>query len=136
MIEAQRFLEKISLGDGCWEWTAAVNGEGYGQFRLDNHGRQVPAHRYAYELLVGPIPEGLEIDHLCRVRRCVRPNHLEPVTTRINCWRGFGFTGVNARKQTCPRAHTYDRVNIRGDRFCSICSTEQNRRYREAKRCA
>jgi hypothetical protein len=76
---------------GCWLWTGAKHALGYGQQRID--WRIVPAHRFSYELLVGPIPEGLQIDHLCRVPSCVRPSHLEPVTHREN-----GLRGIAARR--------------------------------------
>lgn len=71
---------------GCWIWTGSVEGKGYGHPTIA--GKKHPAHRLAYELLVGPVPEGLHLDHLCRVRRCVNPEHLEPVTSRENSLRG------------------------------------------------
>ena len=81
----QRFWAKVNKTPDCWLWTGGKHGYGYGRFYL--HGRYVRAHRYAYELLVGAIPSGLVIDHLCRVRVCVNPAHLQPVTHQINCQR-------------------------------------------------
>jgi HNH endonuclease len=84
----QRFWAKVDQGDGtgCWLWTGAKLHGGYGHMRGGT--ADTTAHRIAYELLVGPIPKGLEIDHLCRVRACVRPDHLEPVTRAENDRRG------------------------------------------------
>ena len=80
-----RFWSYVEKTDGCWEWTGAKDGDGYGHLTIA--GRVVGAHRFAYELLVGPIPEGLEIDHLCRNRACVKPADLEPVTRAENLRR-------------------------------------------------
>lgn len=84
---SERFWSKVEKTDSCWLWRGAAAGGGYGHLLVD--GRFVQAHRYAYETLIGPIPEGLELDHLCRVRRCVRPEHLEPVTRGENIRRGY-----------------------------------------------
>jgi hypothetical protein len=89
---AERFWEKVDRRgpDECWPWTAATKGHGYGMFAVAKvDGRVIlrQAHRMAYELAVGPIPEGLEIDHTCSVRNCVNPAHLEPVTHLENCRR-------------------------------------------------
>lgn len=83
----ERFWASITIGPGCWEWLGP--GDRYGAMAV--YGKQVLAHRYAYELLVAPIPPGLEIDHLCRNQRCVRPEHLEPVTHAENMRRGAPF---------------------------------------------
>lgn len=82
-----RFWSAVSKGDGdtCWLWTASRTPEGYGQFGAEK--RRILAHRFSYELSVGPIPEGLELDHLCRNRGCVRPDHLQPVTRQENARR-------------------------------------------------
>lgn len=85
----RRFWQNVSKSAGCWEWQGAVMGGGYGAIKVE--GRRVPAHRFAYELLVGPIGEGLEIDHLCRNRSCVNPEHLEPVTRSVNVKRGIPY---------------------------------------------
>jgi hypothetical protein len=81
----RRFWSKVLISDGCWVWTGTTDKDGYGVLGVD--GRFVRAHRFAYELLVGPIPEGLELDHLCFNRPCVNPGDLEPVTTQENLRR-------------------------------------------------
>lgn len=89
----ERFEKKFSVDEnGCWVWNAALNNEGYGLFQVMYFGKwgMRLAHRLSYEVLVGPIPDGLDLDHLCRVRRCVNPHHLEPVTRRENALRGDG----------------------------------------------
>ena len=82
-----RFWAKVERTDRCWLWTAGLDAYGYGQFYLAG-GTMVKAHRFAWELELGPIPRGLTLDHLCRVRHCCRPSHLEPVTSRENVQRG------------------------------------------------
>jgi hypothetical protein len=81
-VKKGEFWERVEKTGGCWLWTGSRNGGGYG-----NYGGK-GAHRYAYELLKAPIPPGLVIDHLCRVRHCVNPDHMEPVTQSVNCRRG------------------------------------------------
>lgn len=119
----------------CWVWTAAMATGGYGAFGVGR--RKVYAHRFAYELLVGPIPEGLEIDHLCRVRACVNPTHLEAVTHRENDIRGFGASGIHARKTHCFRGHPFDENNTykraNGKRVCRTCTLERQNKRRKAK---
>ena len=114
----------------CWHWTSAITTEGYGQFWFNRRPRL--AHRLAYEMLVGPIPEGLVIDHLCRVRHCVNPAHMEPVTQAENNARGSSLSAENARKTHCKRGHPFTRENTRhtqeGERVCLAC----RRRYTKA----
>lgn len=97
-------------------------------------GSQPLAHRVFYEHHVGPIPLGLTIDHLCKVTRCVNPDHLEPVTQRVNTLRGDGPSAVNARKTHCPHGHEYtpDNTYVRkaGGRICKTCSQQ---RYAQRK---
>ena len=83
--DEERFWSKVIVTPMCWWWTGSLQSKGYGQFRLD--GSLVLAHRYAYEICFGPIPEDLQIDHLCLVRHCVNPAHLEPVTGDENIRR-------------------------------------------------
>lgn len=117
----ERFLEKVSVdASGCWPWVGALKSNGYGSFRGVDH-TVVHAHRFSYELFVGPIPEGLALDHLCRVRHCVNPDHLEPVTARENGRRGL----LGEAKTHCAQGHPYDGDNVyvspRGWRSCRAC---------------
>lgn len=116
---------------GCWLWTDLVTTAGYG--RLWNGERVVAAHRWAFERYAGPIPEGLQLDHLCRVRVCVNPDHLEVVTTAENTRRGQSPTTIAARKNQCFRGHDLSgaRKTANGHhRVCPICQRERaQRRY-------
>lgn len=117
----------------CWEWTKGQRGAGYGSFRLD--GRPQRAHCVAYEWANGPVPDGMELDHLCRNRICVRPSHLEAVTHRENLLRGEGFAALNARRTHCHAGHPFDETNTyidrRGERVCRTCAREQKHRSAE-----
>jgi hypothetical protein len=111
---------------GCWLWMGAVTNGGYGIINIG--GRKPPptrAHRLTYELLVGPIPEGLELDHLCRVPCCVNPKHLEPVTHAENVRRGNAGKNMSERTH-CPKGHP----RTKGARRCKEChrDSEYNRR--------
>lgn len=97
--------------NGCWLWTGSVNNCGYGNFRYD--GTPMGAHRASYLIFVGPIPTGMSIDHLCRVRRCVNPAHLEPVTQRLNVLRGIAPTAVHGAKTHCIHGHEFTAENTR-----------------------
>lgn len=119
---SQRFWTKVRRTEDCWHWIAGISTTGYGHFWLN--GRTVVAHRYAYEVCVGPIPDGLVLDHLCRNRACVRPEHLEPVTQRDNTIRGLTQPAFNAQKDQCPAGHPYSGDNLRvtnGRRVCRAC---------------
>lgn len=131
-----RFWAKVAKADGCWGWTAARY-QGYGVFNVSGQARL--AHRLAYEEMVGPIPEGLTLDHLCRNRGCVNPAHLEPVTLAENVLRGMSPPAVNARKTHCPHGHEYAGSNLAmkaGTRRCLACHREEARAYRDRKRAA
>jgi hypothetical protein len=119
----------------CWLWTASQDRYGYGQMKIN--GRRARPHRFAYELLVGPIPEGLDLDHLCRVRLCVNPYHLEPVTNLENILRGDGIQVRNAAKTHCLSGHAFTPENTyvgRGHRKCQTCQRAWNAAYRARRR--
>ena len=119
---------------GCWLWTGTLIPRGYG--RINWGGRQVVVHRLIYEKHRGPIPTGLTLDHLCRVRSCVNPDHLEAVTMRENCLRGESFSAKNARQTHCKRGHALVSPNIYlstpWKRACVACARERALQYRGA----
>lgn len=120
-------------GRRCLLWTAGRDADGYGKFKVD--GRTVRAHRWLYEHWIGPIPDGLELDHLCRTPACVNPAHLEPVDARTNTLRGNNPAALNARKTHCKRGHEFDDKNTyappSGGRICRRCAADHHARYRE-----
>jgi hypothetical protein len=127
----KRLLAGIDFGVSpadCWLWTGAIHRDGYAAIRAGGKHRKV--HRIAYELLVGPIPEGLQLDHLCRERHCLNPLHLEPTTPSENKRRG---TNQNSVKTRCDNGHPFDDKNTyidsRGWRGCRTCRDEAKRRY-------
>ncbi len=142
----ERFESKYipEPNSGCWLWTGYLDHDGYGQFTAYAIGRravQIRAHRWSYEHFRAPIPEGLQIDHCCRVRCCVNPSHLEPVTCKVNVHRGKGLAVQNIKKTHCPKGHPYDESNTLHQgketaRRCRICRrvewTAHNQRMREA----
>lgn len=140
----ERFWAKVDKSGECWIWTAYITSTtGYGFWSYGGRANMVKttAHRYAYETLVGPVPEGLELDHLCRVRACCNPAHLEPVTRRTNQLRGQTVGARNASVTKCPQGHAYDAENTyiyppKGSRHCRECSRENRRRWGAAKRVA
>jgi hypothetical protein len=128
-----RFMARVNKTDTCWLWTRGINSKGYGLFHF--RARDVLAHRFAYEALVGPVPDGLELDHLCRVRHCVNPQHLEPVTRRVNSQRGDHLTNHWERRKThCNRGHEFTAENTayRGERRWRQCRTCHRERMRAA----
>ena len=144
MTWQERFWAKVDKNGpgGCWLWTASTLGGGYGQFRSRTVRLSPYAHRIAYELLVGPVPTGLELDHLCRVRHCVNPAHLEPVSHRENLRRGASVSGrlwsgprPNTLITHCPKGHAYDETNTRhyrGGRVCRACDNLRSRLRRHS----
>lgn len=129
-----RFWSKVKPASNvneCWEWLAAKGKHGYGIFRAN--GKAVICHRLSYEWIIGKIPEGLQIDHLCRNRGCVNPYHMEPVTNKINGLRGESFCAKYARQTHCKNGHPLTPDNLDsyalsiGKRHCIICRNEKSR---------
>ena len=134
----ERFMLHVRKEEsGCWTWTAYImkqqrQGRTYARFAF---GGAVLAHRWIYEHVVGPIPEGLELDHTCRVMGCVNPEHLEPVTRKENIARALPFRKKRAH---CPQGHAYEGENIRynskGYQICHACTLRHYRNYHARKR--
>lgn len=125
-----RIMSRVHVDErGCWVSSYAKTGNGYCSIKVD--GRLLRVHRLTFELLRSPIPEGLQLDHLCRRRDCCNPEHLEPVTPRENVLRGEGVCAVNARKTHCPRGHAYTPGNLAAypphGRACLTCKRDRER---------
>lgn len=148
MVEMdKRFIQRVD-GYGvrakCWLWQGYVGPNGYGVFPVTTAARpqRVLAHRYAYEVEYGPIPEGLTIDHLCRTRSCVNPLHLEAVSRGTNVLRGIGIAAENARKTSCQHGHPFTPENVysyrtksgRVHRQCMTCRRGRFSAYQKANR--
>lgn len=133
-MDDTRIVLKIDVGSPaeCWQWTAHVDAKGYGRVTIG--GKPQLAHRAVYELYVGPIPDGMVIDHLCRNRSCCNPDHLEVVTERENFLRGESPGAIIAKTGLCPRGHSMDDYSItnkaKGYRACRTCLNEGKRRRR------
>ncbi len=141
----ERFEESYipEPNSGCWLWLRALSvfsragkgSPGYGLFWFN--GKQERAHRVAWKLFRGELSDEITIDHKCRVRCCVNPDHLEPVPIRINVLRGTGPTALNAHKTHCPKGHPLSGENVcprpRGYRECRTCRNERERRRNRAR---
>jgi hypothetical protein len=129
-------LQKVARTEsGCWDWTGTIATNGYGRMPLGKRNRRQAAHRFVYEQVVGTVPDGMQLDHLCGNRRCVNPSHLEPVTSRENNLRSPScMASVNAAKTHCAQGHPFEGRNLivskRGQRVCRKC---ENAVYRKVK---
>ena len=128
------FFDKIFFDEsGCWLWTGALS-NGYGLFR-NEQSKQGTAHNFSYRYFKGKISDHLQIDHLCRIRSCVNPEHLEAVTPRDNLDRANHWSKINREKRNCPKGHEYSMENTQitsiGSRICKRCNRERMRKLRE-----
>lgn len=140
MRKSEPFHERMArsiefdTNGGCWLWTGNTNWGGYGRVRTHSGADLASTHRVAYQIANGPIPEGYQIDHLCRVRCCCNPAHLEAVTQRENLRRGNGVSSRNAAKTHCIHGHEYTPENTgrgsRGRRRCRACQSAKDRARR------
>lgn len=127
-----RFWSRVTITPGCWVWTGA-KASGYGRAFIG--GKLRPAHRVTFEMYVSPIPEGLDLDHLCRNRACVNPDHLEPVTRQTNLLRGETHAARHADKTHCEAGHefteenTYTWAKNPTWRYCRACRREAGNRH-------
>lgn len=135
--DEERFWSKVDKSGDCWLWTGALRSGGYGHWWANN--ADLLPHRYAYEVTVGPIPDGMQLDHLCRVRHCCNPAHLEPVSQRENNLRSLSPSAENAVKTHCKWGHeftpenTYRPPKKPTSRHCRACAAQ---RYEVKKRSA
>lgn len=133
LLDDLRLWRKIVVLEDCWEWVGATDDKGYGRIAIG--GKKMLAHRVMYETEHGPIPPGLELDHLCRNRRCVKPSHMEAVTHRENCLRGFGVGAMAARRTHCKHGHPLDGLATH-QRYCLTCHRLRSRTRRLSRRLA
>lgn len=111
MTPIERFMSKVRVQEGCWEWTGRLTPKGYGDFDQPHPAKTTRAHRWLWCALYGAVPDGLELDHLCCNRSCVRSDHLEPVLHVVNVSRGLGPPANNARKTHCKHGHEFTPEN-------------------------
>jgi hypothetical protein len=129
--ERARFWSKVQKSDGCWLWTGSTKGKGYGSFHTGP--KFLLAHRVAWEMTHGAIPNNLQIDHLCRNHACVNPEHMELVDSRTNTLRGTGITARMASKTHCPQGHLMPTDPVERRRGCPICRRDVYPKWRRAR---
>lgn len=128
----ERFWEKCipEPMSGCWLWVASYSRDGYGAFRFDGQMRR--AHAVAYRVLVGPVPDGLELDHrVCRNTACCNPAHLEPVTHSVNMARS-----ARSLRAECKNGHPFSEANVyrwNNARICRVCTSDKQRAYKQRR---
>ena len=138
----ERFLRLVEKTDTCWLWLGSKiqstpTADFYGRCKMPGTKKTTGAHRVAYTLWKGQIPEGLTIDHMCRNTLCVNPAHLRAVTHRVNILASDNPPAKNARKTHCPKGHEYDEENtrfFRGYRYCRTCQNNYSREYQRRRR--
>lgn len=123
-----RFTSKYLVVGNCWVWQSPLDRDGYGSFHFARKTRR--AHRAAWFLYRGPIPAGMVVNHVCKNRACVNPQHLELLTARENALQdSLSPASLNARKTHCPKGHPFDRVYGK-QRYCSVCEGAKSKRLR------
>lgn len=127
--------------DDCMLYARNLGSNGYGRtnWYINGVNTSIQVHRAMYEYFIGPIPDGLVVDHLCRTPACINPDHLEPVTQKENLDRGYGISAINGRKTHCIKGHEFtpETTTInknRGDRVCRLCVRERDRRYYKSRK--
>lgn len=139
-----RFINKVSINDECWEFNSSVNWKGYGRITICYNGvySSIQAHRVSYIIYIGDIPSGLTVHHKCHNNRCVNPYHLELMTNDENRLEGNCWSAVNARKTHCKHGHPFDESNTylhnrkgrsKPSRYCITCRIENGKRYKDHK---
>lgn len=141
MTRLERFADDARFRDPseCWDWTGPIGANGYGVHAFQRNGRytSTSAHRAVWEALVGPIPAGLQIDHLCRRTTCCNPAHLEPVPPKVNVARSGGVAAINSAKTHCPLGHELRGDNLlesAGRRICRACKRATGRRTKARRK--
>ena len=131
--EKLRFWRRVIRTRGCWRYTGSWAGRcAYGQVKFRRNGKwgSYQAHRVAYELVIGPIPAGLVVDHKCQVPSCVNPRHLTPMTNWENGQLGMSPAALNSRKKICKWGHDALYMRNRGNRDCRVCQRKRQKLYR------
>jgi hypothetical protein len=147
--DLDKLMSRVEVVGDCWHWTSYVRTDGYGVFTATVDGKPTPlyAHRLMHEAAIGPIPDGMDVDHRChdprscapgkncRHRRCVNPAHLQAVTRRTNTYRSGGVTAINKHKTHCKWGHEFTPENTairpQGGRTCRTCERDKVRRRRQ-----